>query len=204
MEQLWRTDFSIRKQSSLLDNFLLRWLFSQHKFDYPSTIDCREKSKVTKNILHSHGSHEQLARRRIPRRVKAMKGRVQNQVESALGCHVLDPQIILKDAWKGQREDSHQRGTSTVRPVADEEKTELKVDFRIQGIPQAPVVQEDERNGEIKGRFIWSKIWMTRVQKIGSCNLFSEESKKIIHNLGNVEYFELCEMSSETQCLCCW
>ena len=32
-------------------------------------------------------------------------------------------------------------------------------------------------------------------------NPFSEESKKVLHNLGNVEYFELCEISSKTHCI---
>ena len=44
-----------------------------------------------------------------------------------------------------QRDDSHQRGTSTEEPVANEEKKELKINFRIQGLPQAAVQQEDER-----------------------------------------------------------
>ena len=37
------------------------------------------------------------------------------------------------------------------------------------------------------------------LQKADTYNPFSEESKKVIHNLGNVEYFELCEMSPKTQ-----
>ena len=54
------------------------------------------------------------------------------------------PKITLNDTWQVQREFSHQRGASTGRPVADEE-TELKIDFRIQGISQAAVEKEDER-----------------------------------------------------------
>ena len=54
------------------------------------------------------------------------------------------PEITLEDTWQVQREFSHQRGASTVRPVADEE-TELKINFRIQGGPQAAVEKEDER-----------------------------------------------------------
>ena len=39
------------------------------------------------------------------------------------------------------------------------------------------------------------------------CNAFSKNSKKMIHDTGNVEYFELCETTSKVQCsycLSCW
>ena len=53
------------------------------------------------------------------------------------------PKITLNDTWQVQREFSHQRGASTVRPFADDE-IELKIDFRIRGSPQAAVEKEDE------------------------------------------------------------
>ena len=37
------------------------------------------------------------------------------------------------------------------------------------------------------------------LRKTDTFNPFSEESKKIIHNLGNVEYLELCQVSGKTQ-----
>ena len=36
---------------------------------------------------------------------------------------------VRKEAWQVQRDDSHQRGTGMVKPVADEEKQELKIDW---------------------------------------------------------------------------
>ena len=48
-------------------------------------------------------------------------------------------QIILKEAWQVTRDDSHQRGNSTVKPAADEEKKELKIDRRNLGTPPAEV-----------------------------------------------------------------
>ena len=36
------------------------------------------------------------------------------------------PNIILMAAWQVQRDDSHQRGSSTGEPLADEAKKELK------------------------------------------------------------------------------
>ena len=44
------------------------------------------------------------------------------------------PKNILKDAWQVQ-----QRGNSTGKPVADKEKVEPEIDFRIQGISHAAV-----------------------------------------------------------------
>ena len=126
------------------------------------------------------------------------------------------PRIILKDTWQVQLEDSHQLCTSTARPVAEEEKTELKIDLRIQGIPQAAVEQEDERTREVR-RSVHLKNHPNKdaltadMQKYCTYNPCSEESKKIFHNLGNVECFELCEMSSKcsncslywAQCIVC-
>ena len=39
-----------------------------------------------------------------------------------------------------------QEGRSTAEPVADDEKKKLKIDFRVQGIPQAAVEQEEKAN----------------------------------------------------------
>ena len=41
------------------------------------------------------------------------------------------------------------------------------------------------------------------LQNTETLNPFNEESKKIIHNLGNVEYCELCDVSAKTQCSSC-
>ena len=41
------------------------------------------------------------------------------------------------------------------------------------------------------------------VQREPQYNLFSEESKQMIHNMGNVECFERCEISLKVQCRCC-
>ena len=64
--------------------------------------------------------------------------------------------------------------------VADEEKTELEIDFRIQGIPQAAVEQEDERT-----RGIERLVHLIKNHSNQSAS-FSTESKKVIHNLENV------------------
>ena len=54
------------------------------------------------------------------------------------------PTVTLKDTWQAQREDYHQHGTTTGRLVADEGKTEPKIDLRIPGIPHAAVEQDED------------------------------------------------------------
>ena len=106
--------------------------------------------------------------------------------------------------------DSYQRGTGIGKPVADEEKKEFKIDLRVQGIPQKKAVYQDEdRTRRIKrlAHMLQNqskeKALIRDLQKTDTFNPVSEESEKIIHNLGNVEYFQLCEVSAKTQCSSC-
>ena len=116
---------------------------------------------------------------------------------------------ILKDTWQVQREDSHQRGTVTGRLVADEGKMGPKIDFRVQGFPHAAVVQEDERTRGIRRLVHQVKnhpnkgALIAELKTTCTYNPFREQSKKKNHNLVCVEYFELCEISSKTQCPHC-
>ena len=93
--------------------------------------------------------------------------------------------------------------------AADEGKTELKIDFRTKDIPHAAFEQEDERIRETRRLVHQVKNHSSNdaliedLQKNCTNNSFSEESKKIIHNLGNVECFRMCEISSKTQCSNC-
>ena len=41
------------------------------------------------------------------------------------------------------------------------------------------------------------------MNKAGKINKLSEESKELITDMGNTEYFELCETSSKQQCPDC-
>ena len=122
---------------------------------------------------------------------------------------IMPRKIILKDTWQVQREDSHQRGTSAVRPVADDEKTEPKIDFRIHGIPHAAVEQEDDRIREIRRRVRQVKnhpnkdALIAELQNNCTSYPFSEESNSMIHHMEKVECFELCEISPKTQCSSC-
>ena len=85
--------------------------------------------------------------------------------------------------------------------MADEGKTEPKIDFRIQGIPHAAVEPEDDRIRVIRRLVRQVKNNRNKDASIAdlqnNCthNRFSEESEKIIHNMENVECFELCEIA---------
>ena len=41
----------------------------------------------------------------------------------------LPPNVVLRNAWQGQHEDHHQRGTGAGDRAADEGKMEPKIDF---------------------------------------------------------------------------
>ena len=103
------------------------------------------------------------------------------------------PQIILKDSWQVQHKDYHERGTSTGRIAADEEKME----------PNAAEQEEDDRIRLI-GRLVHQvknhpnrDSLIAELKNNRTYNSFGEKSEKMI-NMGNVE-FELCEISSKIQ-----
>ena len=68
--------------------------------------------------------------------------------------HVHHLKNILKDVWQVQREDYHQLGASTVRLVTDEGRTEPKFDFRIQGIHDAAVEQNEDYGIRLTRRLV--------------------------------------------------
>ena len=117
--------------------------------------------------------------------------------------------IILKEAWQVQRDDSRQHGAGMGKPVADKEKKEFKIDLRVHGIPQTAVDQGEDRTRGIKRSahmIIFrskEKALIRDLQKTDTFNPFCEESKRVIHNLGNVDCFDLCEISSKTHCSSC-
>ena len=91
-----------------------------------------------------------------------------------------------------------------MRPVAYEAKKVPKIDFRIFGFPRAAVEQdEDDRIRLIRRQVHQVKNHRNKdaltvdLQSNRACNTFSEESKQMIHNLGNVVCFEFCEISHQ-------
>ena len=74
--------------------------------------------------------------------------------------------------------------------MADEGKTELKIDFRLQGVPHVAVQQEDDRIREIRWPVRQVKNHQNKdalfadLQKTCTYDPFREESEKIIQNMG--------------------
>ena len=84
------------------------------------------------------------------------------------------------------------------------------VDYRIPGILHSTVQKEDSNRKEIVKRLIQQfenhpnrDSLIEDLNKTEEFNPFSEESKELITSMGNTEYFELCETSSEIQCPDC-
>ena len=73
----------------------------------------------------------------------------------------------------------------------------VNVDYRIPGIPHSTVQKEDSNRKETVKRLI------QQFENHPNRRLVSEMSKELITSMGNTEYFELCETSSEIQCLDC-
>ena len=80
------------------------------------------------------------------------------------------------------------------------------VDYRIPGIPQSTVQQQNTNRKETVKKLIQQfenhpnqESFLQDLIETEKTNTFSEESKKLITNVGNTEIFELCETSSKKQ-----
>ena len=81
---------------------------------------------------------------------------------------------------------------------------EVDIDFRILGLPLSVVKQaENSRVRELVKKIEnhpHRQSLQRGLQQNNACNPFSEKSKKMIKDMGNVELFELFETDLETQC----
>ena len=102
----------------------------------------------------------------------------------------------------------------TERPVESEQsiglftqREEIDIDFRVSGLPHAVV----KRAENFRVRELVKKIesrphrqaLQANLQQNNAYNPFSDESKAMIREMGNVELFELCETSPKVQCSEC-
>ena len=84
---------------------------------------------------------------------------------------------------------------------------EVDIDFRVSGLTHAVVKQAEN----FRVRELVKKIenhphrqsLQADLQQGNAYNPFSEKSKKMIRDMGNVELFELCETNPEVQCKEC-
>ena len=94
--------------------------------------------------------------------------------------------------------------TRTVRPVNLEE---LDIDFRVPGLPHAAVKEAEHLRVQELVKKIEShphrEALQADLQQNNVHNPFSNNSKAMIRELGNVESFELCETLPKVQCSHC-
>ena len=121
---------------------------------------------------------------------------------------------FLKDAWQVRDKDHHQRGISTGKPVAelqcretcggDEEEMKPDIDFRIQGVSHAAVEQKENRQQHSAPDQKSSKQGCINRRFAQQWSLQSFQRKKwkeMVHTMGNIDCFELREISSKAHCL---
>ena len=84
---------------------------------------------------------------------------------------------------------------------------EVDIDFRVSGLPHAVVKQaENSRVRELVNKIEshpHRQDLQADLQQSNAYNPFSEKSKKMIQDIGNVELFELCETIPKVQCSEC-
>ena len=102
----------------------------------------------------------------------------------------------------------------TGRPVESEQsiglftqREEIDIDFRVSGLPHAVVKQAENFRVRELVKKIESRphrqALQADLQQNNAYNPFSDESKAMIREMGNVELFELCETSPKVQCSEC-
>ena len=84
---------------------------------------------------------------------------------------------------------------------------ELDIDFRVSGLPHAVVKEAEHFRGQELVKKIEShphrEALQADLQQNNVYNPFSNNSKAMIRDLGNVELFELCETMPKVQCSHC-
>ena len=97
------------------------------------------------------------------------------------------------------------RRSRTERPVGGQESTkmvELDIDFRVPGLSHSDVKEAEHFRVQQLVKKIEShrEALQADLQQNSVYNPFSDNSKEMIRELGNVELFELCETISKVQC----
>ena len=104
-------------------------------------------------------------------------------------------------------EDEDVDQTRTVRPVGGKQSTqeeEIDIDFRVPGLSHAVVSEAENFRVQERVKKIEShrqrEALQADLQQNNFYNPFSNNSKAMIRELGNVELFELCETIPKVQC----
>ena len=127
----------------------------------------------------------------------------------------LSVSVERSDKDKDADENVNANQVRTGRPVESEQsidlftqREEINIDFRVLGLPHAVVKQAEnfrvrELVKKIESHF-HRRALQADLHQNNAYNPFSEESKKIIRDMGNVELFELCETIPKVQCSECF
>ena len=118
--------------------------------------------------------------------------------------------VDLVDNYEDRDEDVDADQTSTERPVSGHptgsftQLEEIDIDFRVSGLPHAIVKQAENFSVRELVEKIEShphrEALQADLQQNNAYNPFSEESKVMIREMGNVELFELFETTPKVQC----
>ena len=95
------------------------------------------------------------------------------------------------------------KNSRTVRPVDGQSLTQLEeidIDFRVSGLPHAVVKEAENLRVQEHPR---REALQADLQQNNVDNPFSNNSKAMIREVGNVELFELCETIPKVQCSQC-
>ena len=129
-----------------------------------------------------------------------------------LGCVPVSVERLDQD--KDAVENADADHVRTVRPVESEQSTglftqreEIDIDFRVSGLPHAVVKQAEnicvrELVKKIESHPLRQAL-QADLQQNNAYNPFSDETKAMIREIGNVELFELCETIPKVQCCEC-
>ena len=125
----------------------------------------------------------------------------------SLGCESTNLSVERLDKDKDTDENVDADRVRTVRPVGGHQSPQLEeidIDFRVSGLPHAVVKQaENFRVRELVKKnesHPHRQALQADLQQSNACNPFSDESKAMIRDMGNVELFELCETIPKVQC----
>ena len=127
-------------------------------------------------------------------------------------CVAVSVERLGQDKDADENEDADQ--ISTERPDESEQsiglftqREEIDIDFRVSGLPHAVVKQAE--NFRVRELVMEIESHPPRnalhadLQQNNVYNPFSDESKAMIREMGNVEFFELCETIPKVQCSEC-
>ena len=86
------------------------------------------------------------------------------------------------------------------KDLSVEEEPEFKVDLRVEGIAHVEIPEEV---GKLR-KGSYTKAIREDLRQPENSMIFSEESRRIIHELGNIELHESGQTSSTIQCQSCY